>query len=154
MNRSDLVLFLARLFTFVREVGGQNQGVWVQMIQKLTGNAPPDSWCASFVSLILGMAYEGQSPMPRTASCDVMLEHAREKGWLTTEPSVGDIFLRLNTPTDAHHVGFVTDISRLPTIGSISGNTSADGTSSNGDRVAEHDITPKAGTIIYVAYLR
>lgn len=154
MNRTELVLFLARQFLFVREVGGQNQGVWVQTIQKVTGNAPPDSWCASFVSLILGIAFAGKSPLPRSASCDVFLEAARKAGWLTDTPSVGDIFLRLNNPNDAHHIGFVTDVDQLPQVGTISGNTSEDGTSSNGDRVAERPITPKPGSIIYIAYAR
>lgn len=154
MTPTDEVLFLARKFLFVREVGGQNQGVWVQTIQKVTGNAPPDSWCASFVSLILGMAFGGKSPLPRSASCDAFLEAARAAGWLTATPSVGDVFLRLNSPTDAHHIGFVTDVGALPAVGTISGNTSEDGTSSNGDRVAERFITPKAATIIYVAYPR
>lgn len=148
------VLDIARLFLFVREHGGPNAGVWVSTIQKVTGNAPPDSWCASFVSLCLGLATGGNSPLPRTASCDVLLEAARGGGWLTDTPSVGDLFLRLNSPTDAHHTGFITRVDDDGTIGTIAGNTSEDGHSSNGDRVAEHDLTPAAGTIMYVAWPR
>jgi hypothetical protein len=154
MTRTETILFLARQFLFVREVGGQNTGVWVQTIQKVTGNAPPDSWCASFTALIMGLAFGGKSPLPRSAGCDAWLEAARKEGWLTQTPSVGDIFLRLKTPTDAVHIGFVTDVSQLPAVGTISGNTSEDGTSSNGDRVAERFITPATGTIIYIAYPR
>ena len=149
MSRTETILFLARRFLFVREVGGPNMGVWVNTIQKVTGNGDGDSWCASFVSLILGMAYDGKSPLPRSASCDAFLEAARTKGWLTQTPSVGDLYLKLKSPIDAVHIGFVTSTSPLT---GISGNTSADGTSSNGDRVAEREI--KADGHIFVAYSR
>lgn len=154
MNRDELVLFHARSFLHVREVGGQNRGVWVGMIQHYTGNGPGDSWCASLASLVMGLAFAGQSPLPRSASCDVHLEAARKEGWLTDTPSVGDVFLRMNSPTDAHHIGFVTRVDEDGTIGTIAGNTSEDGKSSNGDRVAEHDLLPAAGTILYIAYPR
>lgn len=154
MSRSDLVLFIARLWLHVREVGGQNKGIWVGTIQHFTGNGPGDSWCASFVALVLGLAFGGKGPLPRSASCDAFLEKARAEGWLTQTPSVGDVFLRLNTPTDAHHTGFVTRVDADGVIGTIAGNTSEDGKSSNGDRVAEHDIKPALGTIVYVAYPR
>lgn len=154
ISRDEHTLSIARLFLFVREVGGQNMGVWVNMIQKLTGNAGGDSWCASFVSLVLGLSFSGVNPLPRTASCDVILEMARAKGWLTNTPSVGDVFLRLHTPTDAHHTGFVTEVHDDGGIGTIAGNTSEDGVSSNGDRVAEHTIHPSASSIVYVHYPR
>lgn len=154
MNQSDLVIFLARQFLFVREVGGQNRGVWVGMIQNLTGNGAGDSWCASFVSLILGIAFAGKNPLPRTASCDALLEKARAEGWLTQTPSPGDVFLRLNSPTDAHHTGFVIGVNADGSVLTIAGNTSEDGKSSNGDRVAEHSLFASAPTIIYIAYPR
>jgi len=150
----DALLWIARRFLFVREVGGQNRGIWVNMIQKLTQNDNGDSWCASWVSLVLGLAFGGKSPLPRTASCDVILATARKEGWLTSTPSVGDLFLLLKNPNDAHHVGIVTEVKNATVIGTIAGNTSEDGTSSNGDRVAEHDMTIVPGKIIFVAYPR
>lgn len=145
------ILRIAHDWDFVREVGGQNAGIWVNVVQKVTGNTTGDSWCASWVSLILGIAFKGKSPLPRSASCDVLLEAARAQGWLTDTPSVGDLYLRLLSQTDAHHVGILVSVD--PLVG-ISGNTSHDGTSSNGDRVAEHELHPKPGTIIYVHYPR
>lgn len=133
MTRDEEVIFLAGKLHFVREYGGQNKGVWVNTIQKVTGNGDGDSWCASFVSLILGVVFEGKSPLPRTASCDIILEEARKKGWLTNTPSVGDVFLILNNPNDAHHTGFVFRV--LPDrVETIEGNSNDDG-SSNGDGV-------------------
>jgi hypothetical protein len=146
------ILHQARKLSFIREHGGQNHGVWVGTVLKLTGNLPGDSWCAAWVSLVLGIGFEGKSPLPRTASCDVLLEHARSMGWLTETPSVGDLYLYLRDPHDAHHVGILTGIS--PITG-IAGNTSRDGTSSNGDGVYEHPLDPAhlvPGKIIYIHY--
>lgn len=105
--------------------------------------------------MLLDVWYEGLSHIPRTPGCDVVLESARGEGRLTSVPEVGMLYLRLRSPHDAHHIGFVTDVSRWNTehvLGTISGNTSRDGTSSNGDGVYEHDITVSdpANTIIFV----
>lgn len=137
---------LARDWLFVREHGGQNCGVWVGVIQRVTGNEQGDSWCASFVSLILGLAFYGGTPLLRTGSTVEMLTAAREKGWVVMEPSVGDLFFYVHDDGTPHHVGFVTQTA--PLFG-IAGNTSVDGTSSNGDRVAEH---PIVGNIVFVHY--
>lgn len=156
MTRDDDVIALARKFTHVRERGGQNRGVWVQTIQQFTGNKPPDSWCASFVSLVLGIAFEGKSPVPRTASCDVILETARASGWLTETPSVGDVFLCLKSPTDAHHTGFVSKV-LTGAVETIEGNSNADG-SDNGDGVYErtgpHARRLNPAKLVFVHYPR
>jgi hypothetical protein len=89
--------------------------------------------------MVLDIIFEGKAPIPRTGSTDDILNMATAAGWLTASPAPGDLYLLLNSPTDAHHVGFVTEKIEPTIIGTISGNTSADGTSSNGDRVAEHD---------------
>ncbi len=57
---------------------------------------------------------------------------------MTTIPIPGDIVLSLNPDGTAHHVGIIANVSPLS---SIAGNTSEDGSSSNGDRVAEHWIS-------------
>ena len=138
---------IARLFLFVREHGGQNCGVWVNTIQKVTGNGDGDSWCASFVSLVMGLVFAGASPLPRSASTGEILTAAKAKGWVTDTPNVGDLFFYVHDDGTPHHVGFVTQVDPLE---GIAGNTSADGTSNNGDRVAEHAIT----ATVFVAYPR
>lgn len=65
---------------------------------------------------------------------------AREKDWVTQFPMRGDLYLHVRDGSDAYHVGFVSDIRDEGTFTGISGNTSADGLSSNGDRVAERDL--------------
>lgn len=143
---------LARQFLFVREIGGQNRGFWVEWIQHFTGNSPGDSWCASFVSMILGIYFQGKgkSTMLTTAVVQDMYAWAKDHGWLTTTPTPGDLFLYVDENDHAHHVGFYTGDG--PT--GIAGNTSTDGTSSNGDRVAEHPLHPSSGSVQYVAYPR
>lgn len=154
MTRDEEVLWLAGKLCFIREVT-QNTGVWVGVVQATT-QTPGQSWCASFVSLVLGIAFEGKNPLPRTASCDVILEHARDQGWLSDTPDVGDVFLCLRSPTDAYHTGFVLNV--LPgKVETIEGNSNDDG-SANGDRACKREgdrareLAP--GKLVFVKYPR
>lgn len=156
MTRVEEVLWLAQQLDFVREYGGQNKGVWVNTIQKVTGNGDGDSWCASFVSLVLGIAFKGKSPLPRSASCDALLEKGRAEGWLTDTPTVGDVFLCLNSPTDAHHTGFVLKVLDGK-VETVEGNSNDDG-SSNGDgvyvRKGEHARKLNPAKLTFIHYPR
>lgn len=130
----------ARRWLFVRETLGPNRGVFVEAIQRIGNGKPGDNWCADFVSMVLWICYQGPCALPRTGSCDVMLEVARASGLLVDTPLPGDIVFSMLGRHDAHHVGIVTASDPLC---AIAGNTSADGTSSNGDGVYEHRINPK-----------
>lgn len=136
---------IARLFLFVRE-SGQNRGRRVEAIQHWCLGVPGDSWCCEFVTMILDLYYQGNAPIPRLRACQEVYDLAKRRGMLTTNPQPGDIFLYVNDQDHAHHIGFVTV--SYPLTG-IAGNTSADGSSSNGDRVAEHGI---GGNIRFVHY--
>lgn len=131
------IVQIARHLDFVREVGGPNTGDWVTFIQRVTGNGPGDSWCASFVCLVLDIAYRGKSPLKATAWTPAVLAEAKRNGWITITPQPGDLFFYVNAER-AHHVGIVTGID--PLIG-IAGNTSPDGLSNNGTGVFEHAIS-------------
>lgn len=131
------LVMLARLFRFVRETQGANRGVWVGLFQRYTGNLAGESWCCSFVSFLLSIAYQGASPLLKTASCATMLTEARIKGYEVATPLPGDLFFYLNATGHAHHVGIVTSASPLT---GIAGNTSPDGLSDNGTGVYEHGI--------------
>jgi hypothetical protein len=149
------IIDFIRKFRFIREVGN-NRGQRVEAIQHWSGGDAAEglSWCADWATMMWDVWFEGKSPIDRTASCDVILEQARKKNMLTTTPNVGDLALRLNNPNDAHHVLIVTDVSKWSSekiLTMISGNTSEDGKSSNGDRVAERDDTIKdTSKIIFV----
>ena len=133
MNAVDI----ARLFLHVREAGA-NKGLRVEAIQHYSGGQPGDSWCAEFVWLVLDLAYAGNAPVDRFQSCEVLHALAVTNGWITNNPEPGDLFLYINGQGLAHHIGIVTQ--SYPLLG-IAGNTSEDGTSANGDRVAEHAIS-------------
>lgn len=146
---------IARLFLFVREAGAQNRGIRVEAIQHWSEGQFGDSWCCELATMVLDLAFQGAAPIPRQGSCEAVRQLAIAKGWLSSTPTVGALFLRTHPDTGlAHHIGFVSAVNPDGSIGTIAGNTSADGTSSNGDRVAEHTLTPDAGTITYVAYPR
>lgn len=134
------VLEIARLFRHVREAEKPNTGQRVEAIQTWSGGKPGDSWCAHYVTMVLDLYYGGKSPMPRHGSCDVLLALARHQGWIVEHPLPGDLWFRLADPTDAVHVGFVTAPIRDGKFGQISGNTSEDGLSNNGNGVYERDV--------------
>lgn len=143
---------IARLFLYVRELPN-NTGARVESIQRWGGGKPGDAWCAFYATMVLDLAFQGQSPIPRTGSCDEILKLATEKGWISETPRVGDLYLYLKTPTDAIHVGLVTDVDATGYTG-ISGNTSEDGLSANGDRVAERHLALRLGKTVFVRYPR
>lgn len=127
-ERRQAVLRIARLFLFVREVPhASNAGRWVEAIQRIGGTTRTNPWCACFVSLVMGLAYQGKPPLPFTASCDVLLATARAKGWLRDTPTPGCVFLRLVSDTDADHTGFVGDTVLTPWR-TIEGNAAESGT--------------------------
>jgi hypothetical protein len=127
-ERRRLVLLIARLWLFVREVPhASNGGRWVEAIQRVGGTGKGNPWCACLVSLVLGLAFGGKSPLPFTASCDVLLEAARAKGWLRTTPTPGCIFLRMVSDTDADHTGFVGEAVDVPWP-TVEGNAAESGT--------------------------
>lgn len=111
---------------WVKEASGQNDGPHVEAIQRVTGNSKGAPWCASFVTFVLDIAYRGKNPLKRSASCDVLLEDARAKGWLKDTPEVGDVFLIMKTPTDAVHTGVVTAVGKV-SVRTIEGNTNEGG---------------------------
>lgn len=140
---------ILRQFAFVREVPG-NRGQRVEAVQRWGGGKPGDSWCCFLATMALDICYQGASPVPRTGSCDVVLTLAREKGWVVTEPAVDDLYLFVRGESDAHHIGAVSELVTAGPVG-ISGNTSRDGQSSNGDGVYERPIKAPAGSrVVYV----
>lgn len=147
MSRGELVLFIARLFLYVREAGGQNHGQRVEAIQKWCGGVAGESWCAYFATLVLDLAYGGKSPIPRMGSVQAIREVATKHGWITTTPVPGDLFIYVNAQNHGHHIGFYSSGGVHTPVG-IAGNTDESGTSSNGDRVAEHALART--TIEYV----
>lgn len=137
---------IARQFLFVREAG-KNIGQRVEAIQRWCGGDEGESWCCYFATMVLDICFEGKSPIPREGACQAVYDLAKQNGWVTQVPIPGDIVLHVDANDHAHHIGILTGLSPLT---SIAGNTDESGTSSNGDRVAEHAINP-AGKV-FVRY--
>lgn len=139
---------IARQFLFVREAG-QNTGQRVEAIQKWSGGSPGDSWCCEFATMVLDICFEGNSPIPRLQSCQDVYDLAKKNKWLTTTPVEGDLFIYVNNVDHAHHIGIVTKTGGG--IG-IAGNTSEDGSSSDGTGVFEHSISTNPISVKYIHY--
>lgn len=141
---------IARQFLFVRESATQNMGQRVEAIQRWCGGFPGQSWCAYFVTMVLDICFQGNSPIPRLGSCQTIYDLAKQNKWVlddTTTPEVGDIFIYVNDQDHAHHIGFVSN----PGAG-IAGNTSEDGKSSNGNGTHEHSISQNRRSVKFIRY--
>lgn len=139
---------IARQFLYVREAA-PNKGQRVEAIQRWSGGAPGQSWCCHFVTMVLDICFEGNSPIPRQGACQVVYDQAKKEGWLTDTPVADDLYLFVNDADHAHHIGIITDSAGA----GIAGNTSEDGKSSNGTGVFEHGIS-KGPHVKYVHYPR
>lgn len=138
---------IARQFLYVREIPG-NHGQRVNGIQRWSGGQDGQAWCAHFLTFVLDIAYQGEPPLPRTGSCDILLAMCRQNGWIVSEFRPGDIYFRTRSTTDAYHVGFVTN--GFPGMGrftQLSGNTSEDGTSDEGTGVFEREVITTANLV-------
>jgi hypothetical protein len=136
-----------RLFLFVREAAQQNTGLRVEGIQKWCGGSKGESYCCYLATMVLDLYFGGNSPIPRLGACQDVYELAQQRGWVTSTPSVGDLFLYVDANGHAHHIGMVTSIAPLT---GIAGNTSEDGKSSNGTGVFEHGINAR----VFIHYPR
>jgi hypothetical protein len=117
---------VAKQLLFVKEKSGANDGPWVEAILRSVGLPKGNPWCMAFVSFCMMIAFAGKSPVPQTASCDVLLKWAEDHDRTEKTPVPGDLFLVMASPTDAIHVGFVTAIGKL-SFKSIEGNTNPAG---------------------------
>jgi hypothetical protein len=148
------IVEIARLFLFVRErEGAPNEGLRVEGIQKWSGGRAGDSWCCYMLCLWLDLYWQGVWPdgWKRTGVCQEVYDLAKANKLIVELPHIGDICLVVNDADHAHHIRLVTDVRAEGTL-QIAGNTSADGMSSNGDRVAERGfpVQPTTGKHVYV----
>lgn len=123
----------------VRERTGNNDGPQVKAILAHTGNREGDYWCAATVAYAGWHALYGRWPVPRTASCDVILAWSRDAGVNSRTPRRGSLFLVMKSDTDATHVGIVTDVFKDGRFVTREGNAAdpAKPSSRNGDGLYE-----------------
>jgi hypothetical protein len=143
-----------RLFLFVREAKEQNTGLRVEGIQRWCGGQRGQSWCCYLATMVLDIAFQGNSPIPRLGAVQDVYDLAKQKkGCRILLPNEvaqpGDLFLYVNEADHAHHIGMITQIGGA--VG-IAGNTSEDGASSNGKGCYEHGISTNRARVKYVRY--
>jgi len=134
LDPSTVVRRAARMLLPIREAS-QNMGRFVEAIIRFAGGTPPEAWCASVVYYVGRLMLGARWPLPKTRSCDVLLEFARQHGILRPNPAPGYVFLCMRSDVDAYHTGFVDSLA--PEYGArafntLEGNSNDDG-SANGD---------------------
>ncbi len=140
----------ARTYDYVREKGANTDGGgFVDRCQTEMGLSPGHSWCACAVckwvrdtSTRLGV----RTSFKRSASALRLLE--ANAALVVTDPQPGDVIIWNHTVDPAKpqgHVAILTEVVKVDgavaALAGIAGNTSADGASRNGDRVAEHPVS-------------
>lgn len=144
---------VARMFGYLREAQkiGQNRGARVDGVITWALGDLGQSWCGYWaIGFVLDIVFQGDGPFERTqeinGSTDSSLAYARERGWVVelADALPGDLVYSVDASGNPHHVAILVTSSPFVTI---AGNTSADGKASNGDRVAEHEVSP-AGKVI------
>lgn len=138
-DESEQVVALLSQQTYVRETDGPNDSPEIREYQRVTGNAPPDSWCASFIAWGMHYVLGARYSLPLTASCQALRMAAAARRILKLHPSYGAIGLVIDTQADhAHHCFLVTnDPEADGSFTTVEGNSNDNG-SSNGDGVYLH----------------
>jgi hypothetical protein len=113
-----------------------------------------DSWCGFMaIGFVLDIVFAGESPFPRqediNGSTQAALAYARAQGWIVplSEAVPGDLIFSVHDDGTPHHVAMIEETA--PALTTIAGNTSADGLSSNGDRVAEHIVSSTSKVCVH-----
>lgn len=131
LTPADLFLLGLDRMEGIEEVGGDNHGRAVKRILARVGLAVGNPWCAALMYDAGNGMLGDRWPLPRTGSCDVLLERARQLGILVETPMVGDVALLMRKDYDAIHTYAVTGVGKGLEHRSIEGNTNDDG-SANG----------------------
>ena len=133
----------ASSFIGLREEGGANRGLMIDLFLHEVGLTAGQPWCAAFVhhagywSHYDFAAGRSSWPLPATASCHTLGVFARAKGILREEPRAGDVFL-LWSPSLARfaHTGVIANVQKIGTMpgvypwsicDTVEGNTNVDG---------------------------
>jgi hypothetical protein len=141
---------IARRLSFIRETDGPNAGSWVNWLQRHGGDGVEgDSWCADFESVVEDIAYKGKAPLPRTGSCQTKLEYAM-KTRLGGRGAAGGRRVLLRQRRRDTRITSASSPHPIPSSPASLGNTSADGASSNGDGVWEHELNVSRAHIVFV----
>ncbi len=128
----DLILKLASVCVGAGEhPPNTNSGPFVELCQKETGNAPPDAWCASWVTRVGREALGDQWPVKRSGRVQHVSDWARDQKcrYLPAHgAAAGDLFVVWYASFGRHaHIGFVESVNADGSFTSLEGNTTMPG---------------------------
>jgi hypothetical protein len=114
----------------IYEVGGNNQGPMVELIQKTIGGAVNEPWCASLIQT--GLAYAEvktgvQSPIYPTEHCRTMWEMTEHTQRVKSMPLKYAIIVWGYEGTNNGHTGCIIESTMQQHFYCAEGNTSGDG---------------------------
>lgn len=139
MTPEDLIAH-ARSFEFVRETAPNSSPEIDRWLARL-GLPPGNSWCAAYACCMV-LDLDPHTQLKASAGALALL--AKNQPLRVQTPQPGDIVV-WDHGHGLGHVAIVTSVVRVGgAVGgltAIAGNTSADGASRNGDRVAEHEVS-------------
>jgi hypothetical protein len=137
-----LLVAAANAFVGLGEDGGDNRGQMVELFLREVKQPAGQPWCAAFVYHIGYWSHfdprvaKSSWPLPATASCWELGDHAKRVNILRARPIDGDIFLLYSKKLRRFfHTGVVISVDQYLETAyvctTIEGNTNADG-SENG----------------------
>jgi hypothetical protein len=107
----------ANVFVGLREQGGNNRGLMVELFLRGVNQQPGAPWCAAFVHHVGKWSHfdhvvdVSSWPLPATASCWMLGQFAKETGVLKDEPMAGDVFLQYKPELRRFgHAGIVANV--------------------------------------------
>ncbi len=136
----------ARKSLNVRETGPNTDGGgFIDRSLAALGLPPGKSWCAAAIcEWVRRTADESQVRVAFRRSAGALSLLKLNPGLRVTDPRPGDVIV-WDHGGGLGHIAILTDVVKVSgevaALAAIAGNTSADGHSRNGDRVAEHPVT-------------
>lgn len=98
----------------IREVGGNNKGPMVELIQETIGGASAEAWCMSFVQTCIAYAEKKtgvKSPIFSSEHCLTVWQKTSKTQRVKNAPAAGAIAVWQFTPSTNGHTGIVYEYS-------------------------------------------
>ncbi len=128
-NARQLFIEAAKCCVGIREVGGNNMGPMVELIQETIGRAEKEAWCMAFVQTLLAYTESKtgiQSPIPASEHCLTVWTMCPLVAKVKIFPLPGAIAIWQHGVTDQGHTGiFIEKDPNGNYFKAIEGNTEA-----------------------------
>ena len=122
-----LLVYAAETCVGIREVGGNNQGRMVRLIQETVGRAEGEAWCMSFVQTCIAYVetkLKITSPIPASEHCMTVWNSTPKYLRVKSVPLPGAIIIWRRGAGPAGHTGIMTEWHRTSSsFEAIEGNT-------------------------------